>query len=55
MPLTDKDRQRRRRQRRRWKVRELKRQLAAASDSRVRKRLITKIRKLHPWADVPDR
>lgn len=55
MPLTDKDRQRQRKQRRRWKVRALKKQLAATTDSRVRKRIITKIQKLSPWAEVPDR
>jgi hypothetical protein len=55
MPLTDKDRQRQRRQRRQVKLRALKQQLAQTTDSRVRKRLITKIQKLHPWAEVPDR
>ncbi len=55
MPLTDKDRQRERRQRRRWKVRALKGQLAKTTDPRIRKRLITKIHKLSPGAEVPDR
>jgi hypothetical protein len=55
MPLTDKDKQRRRMQRRRWRVRELKRQLATTTDPKARKRLITKIQKLSPWAEVPDR
>jgi hypothetical protein len=55
MPMTDKDRQRERRQRRRRKLHALKAQLAKTTDSRIRKRLITKILKLHPWAEVPDR
>ncbi|HLB63759.1 MAG TPA: hypothetical protein VJJ46_02870 [Anaerolineales bacterium] len=55
MPMTDKDRQRQRKQRRRWKVRALKKQLAATVDSRARKRLITKIQKLSPWVEIPDR
>jgi hypothetical protein len=55
MPLTDKDRQRQRRQRRRWKVRALKEQLTNTTDSRVRKRLITKLQKLQPGVELPDR
>lgn len=55
MPQTDKDRQRTRRQRRQRKLHALKDQLSKTTDSRIRKKLITKILKLSPWAEVPDR
>lgn len=55
MPRTDKDRQRERRQRRRRKLHALKDQLSGTTDARIRKRLISKILKLSPWAEVPER
>ncbi|MEW6568336.1 MAG: hypothetical protein AB1449_09270 [Chloroflexota bacterium] len=53
MPLVERDRERRRRQRRRWKLRELKDKLAQTTDSKTRKRLIARIQKLDPRAELP--
>jgi len=44
-----------RRQRRVRKLRALKLRLATTQDSRIRKRLIDKIRRLSPWENLPER
>ena len=55
MPMTDKQRQLRRRQRRVRKLRELKSRLDVTQDSKIRKRLIEKIKRISPWEPLPDR
>ncbi len=55
MPLTERDRERRRRQRRRRKLHELRHRLAQTTDAKTRKRLMAKIQKLNPWAELPPR
>ncbi len=54
MPLTQPQRDLRRRRRRRRKLRELKRKLQQARDAETRQRLIAKIRKIHPWIEIPE-
>ncbi|MGB2897154.1 MAG: hypothetical protein WBB65_13435 [Anaerolineales bacterium] len=54
MPLTEKDRKRRRRQRRQKKMKLLKKELAAATDTKAKKQLIEKIRRYSPWWEVPE-
>lgn len=44
----------RRRQRRKRKLRYLRRRLAETEDPEERQRLIAKIRRISPWAPVPD-
>lgn len=55
MPMTDKQRVMRRRQRRVRKMRELKIRLEKTQDSKTRKILIEKIKRISPWAPLPDR
>jgi hypothetical protein len=52
--MREKDRKLRRRQRRVTKIRKLKAKLAAATDLKVRSRLIEKIRRIDPWAELPE-
>ena len=54
MPMREKDRKLRRRQRRVIKIRKLKAQLAETTDVKVRARLIEKIRRIDPWAELPE-
>ncbi|MCK4741274.1 MAG: hypothetical protein KAS80_03225 [Anaerolineales bacterium] len=54
MPLTEKDRKRRRRQRRQKKVKLLKKELAEATDTKTKKKLIEKIRRYQPWWEGPE-
>ncbi len=54
MPLTEKDRKRRRRRRRKRKIKELRVQLAAASDSARRIKIIEKIKRRNPWLEVAE-
>jgi len=49
MPLTEKDRKRRRRQRRQKKMRLLKKELAGATDTKTKNKLIEKVRRYQPW------
>jgi hypothetical protein len=53
MPLREKDRKRKRRQRRRRKIRKLKEKLAEADELKKRQEIIEKIRRIHPWIDIP--
>ena len=55
MPMTDKQRQLRRRQRRVRKLRKLKNRLVNTQDSKTRKRLIEKVKRISPWEPLPDR
>lgn len=55
MPLTSKQRRLKRRQRRVRKLRDLRTQLEQTTDSKRRKILIAKIRKLSPQAEVPEK
>jgi hypothetical protein len=55
MPMTAKQRTLRRRQRRVRKLRELKSRLADTTDTKTRKRLIGKIRRISPWEPLPDK
>ncbi|MGD2252779.1 MAG: hypothetical protein PVF70_07680 [Anaerolineales bacterium] len=52
--MREKDRKLRRRQRRVTKIRKLKAQLAETTDVKVRARLIDKIRRIDPWAELPE-
>jgi len=54
MPLTEKDRKRRRRQRRQKKVKLLKKKFAEATDSKTKQKLLEKIRRYQPWAEIPE-
>lgn len=49
MPKTQKDRDRHRKQRRQRKLRALKQRLYAAKETKERRDLLIKIRKLQPW------
>ena len=55
MPMTDKQGQLRIRQRRVRKLRELKSKLDETQDSKTRRRLIEKIKRISPWEPLPDR
>ncbi|MGD8554867.1 MAG: hypothetical protein PVJ32_05470 [Anaerolineales bacterium] len=52
--MREKDRKLRRRQRRVTKIRKLKARLAETTDLKVRSRLIEKIRRIDPWAELPE-
>lgn len=51
----EKDRARIRRQRRKRKLRYLRQRLARATTAAQRKAIIEKIRRVSPWAPVPDK
>lgn len=55
MPLTSKQRNLKRRQRRIRKLRALQRMLEETTDTKRRRELIAKIRKISPRAEVPDK
>jgi hypothetical protein len=55
MPMTDKQRKIRRRQRRVRKLRALKAKLEETQDSRARKKIIEKIRRISPWELLPEK
>ncbi|MEA1978602.1 MAG: hypothetical protein U9N80_11965 [Chloroflexota bacterium] len=54
MPLTEKDRKRRRRQRRQKKIRLLKKELAGATDTKTKNKLIDNVRRYQPWWEGPE-
>lgn len=54
MPKREKDRKRQRRQRRVAKLRNLKKKLAEANDPKMKDDLIRRIRRIDPWAEIPD-
>jgi len=54
MPMREKDRNLRRRRRRVLKLRRLKKLLVEANDLKTKQHLITKIRKLDPWHEIPE-
>jgi hypothetical protein len=53
MPMREKDRKLRRRQRRRRKIRKLKEKLAKTETRVDREGIIEKLRRLHPWIEIP--
>jgi hypothetical protein len=53
MSMVERQRELHRRQRRVRKVRELKAQLAATQDSKVRKKIQDKLQRLVPWEPLP--
>jgi len=53
MSMVERQRELHRRQRRVRKVRELKAQLAATQDSKVRKKIQDKLHRLVPWEPLP--
>jgi hypothetical protein len=55
MPMTEKQRKIRRRQRRVRKLRALKAKLEETQDSRARKKIIEKIRRISPWELLPEK
>ena len=54
MPMREKDRKLRRRQRRVRKIRGLKALLKEATTEKDRERIVSKIRRLDPWAELPE-
>ncbi len=54
MPLTEKDRKRRRRQRLHKKMKLLKKELAGATDTKTKNKLMEKVRRYQPWWEGPE-